>query len=321
VRQVAAAKPTVAVVNGVAASAAYAIASGASEIVTTETGVSGSIGIVMVHADFSRNLDREGITPTLIFAGSHKVDGNPFEPLPDAVRADLQSEVDAFYEHFLATVALGRGSRMTAEMARATGARTLIGAAAVKAGLADRVGSFESVLAELQQYAPRQPGRSTSMKGKRMEATLAPNETGISQADHDRAVAAAEARGAMAATDRLAAIIGDTSIKGQPARMTAALDLAVKASAMPAADVVGFVTANLASAAAATDILARMDKAAEGVVSSVSSAGTTGEPPKAAATTPEGWAAEWELSDKLRADYPNAASYVATRKREAARAA
>lgn len=90
VRQLAAKKRTVAIVNGMAASAAYAIASGASEIVTTETGVSGSIGVVLLHADFSRQLDREGITPTLIHAGAHKVDGNPFEPLSDDVRDDLR---------------------------------------------------------------------------------------------------------------------------------------------------------------------------------------------------------------------------------------
>ncbi|RWF97659.1 MAG: S49 family peptidase, partial [Mesorhizobium sp.] len=77
VRDLAARKRTVAVVNGMAASAMYAIASGANEIVTTETGIAGSIGVVLLHADFSRQLDRDGITPTLIHAGAHKVDANP----------------------------------------------------------------------------------------------------------------------------------------------------------------------------------------------------------------------------------------------------
>ncbi|TIL81578.1 MAG: S49 family peptidase, partial [Mesorhizobium sp.] len=149
VRDLAARKRTVAVVNGMAASAMYAIGSGATEIVTTETGISGSIGVVLLHADFSRQLDREGITPTLIHAGAHKVDGNPFEPLSDAVREDLQAEVDAFYESFLVTVAKGRGNRLTAAAARKTEARTFIGQAAVDAGIADRVGSFELVLADL----------------------------------------------------------------------------------------------------------------------------------------------------------------------------
>ena len=56
VRDLAKSKHTVAVVNGMAASAAYAIASGATEIVTTETGVAGSIGVVLLHADYSAAL-------------------------------------------------------------------------------------------------------------------------------------------------------------------------------------------------------------------------------------------------------------------------
>lgn len=149
VRELAAVKRTVAIVNGMAASAAYAIASGASEIVTTETGVSGSIGVVLLHADYSEHLAEEGIKPTLIFAGAHKVDANPFQPLQDGVKADLQAEVDAFYGLFLKTVALGRGTRLNVIAARKTEARTFIGEGAVSVGLADRVGTFDGLLAEL----------------------------------------------------------------------------------------------------------------------------------------------------------------------------
>ncbi len=53
VRAVAEMKPVVAVVNGLCASAAYAMASGATRIVTTPSGISGSIGVVMLHADVS----------------------------------------------------------------------------------------------------------------------------------------------------------------------------------------------------------------------------------------------------------------------------
>lgn len=155
VRDLAAKKRTVAIVNGMAASAAYAIASGASEIVTTETGVSGSIGVVLLHADFSRQLEKDGITATLIHAGAHKVDGNPYEPLPDDVRADLQREVDAFQSVFLKTVAKGRGTRLTADAARRTEARTYIGQQAVDAGLADKVGTFEAVLKDLSSRSTK----------------------------------------------------------------------------------------------------------------------------------------------------------------------
>lgn len=253
VRDLAARKRTVAIVNGMAASAAYAIASGATEIVTTETGVSGSIGVVLLHADFSRQLDREGITPTLIHAGAHKVDGNPFEPLSADVRDDLQAEVNAFYDAFLAAVAKGRGNRLTAAAARQTEARTFIGQAAVDAGIADHVGSFEMVLAELSRAPSPSGGRSTShnRRSSMSETSGAPaaEDAGISKAEHDTAVNAArsegEAAGAKAATDRLAAALGADGVRGDAARMAAALDLAVKSPGMTGEDVAAFVVANV----------------------------------------------------------------------------
>ncbi|HEX5935287.1 MAG TPA: S49 family peptidase [Pseudorhizobium sp.] len=255
VRKLSAKKRTVALVNGMACSAAYAIASGASEIVTTETGVSGSIGVVMLHADYSKWLAKEGVDPTLIFAGAHKVDGNPFEPLPEDVRDELQREVTAFYDLFLETVAKGRGNRLTAEAARATEARTFIGQAAVDAGVADRLGTFEDVLSELTRSAPQGSGRSLTTRRTSMENTGTPAaDAGISKADHDAAVNAAadkgRAEGAQAATDRLSAALGADGVKGDAGRMAAALDLAVKSPAMSGDDVAAFVVANVASAQA-----------------------------------------------------------------------
>ena len=148
VRAAAGAKQVIAVVNGMAASAAYAIAAQASRIVTTASGISGSIGIVMLHADYSVAIANQGIKPTLIFAGARKADGNPYQPLTDNVRAELKAEVDRFYDLFVTGVAQGRPG-LTEEAIRATEARTYIGADAVAAGLADAVGSFESVLSEL----------------------------------------------------------------------------------------------------------------------------------------------------------------------------
>lgn len=267
VRELAAVVPVTAVVNGMAASAGYAIAAGATEIVTTETGVSGSIGVVMLHADYSRALANEGIKPTLIFAGAHKVDANPFEPLTDAVKADLQTEIDAFYEAFVASVAKGRGKRLSAAAVRKTEARTFIGQAAVAVGLADRVGTFDEVLATLSR-APA--GRTTSpAKGKSMSennGAPAAETAGISKADHDKAVSQARAdgiaEGTKAATDRFAAILGADGIKGDGGRMQAAMNLAVKAPGMAADEVAAFVTANVAANAGAPTLGQRM--AAEG---------------------------------------------------------
>ena len=279
VRNLAASKRTVAIVNGMAASAAYAIASGASEIVTTETGVSGSIGVVLLHADFSRQLDRDGVTPTLIHAGAHKVDGNPFEPLSADVRDSLQAEVDSFYDAFLAAVAKGRGNRLSSAAARKTEARTFIGKAAVDAGVADRIGTFESVLAELSR-ASTKVGRTTSQtrRSSMSEITGAPaamDDAGISQAEHDSAIVAArsegEAAGIKAATDRFAAIVSADGIKGNAGRMAAAVDLAMKSPGMATEDVVAFVTANVAgtaSAASPASLASRLSAGADPLAAS-----------------------------------------------------
>jgi ClpP class serine protease len=214
------------VVNGMTASAAYAIASGARRIVTMPTGISGSIGVVLMHLDIAKALENEGLKPTLIFAGEHKIDGNPFEALPSDVRAELQREVSSFYDQFLETVALGRAS-LSEQRARATQARVYKGQDAVEAGLADAVGTFEDVLDELSAA----PAGRSSLSKRRLsmtdQTTSAPEATapGISQADHERAVAGArevgmtEGRkaGAAEANTRIAGILDHAAAQGREA--------------------------------------------------------------------------------------------------------
>jgi signal peptide peptidase SppA len=151
-------KKVIAVVNDMAASAAYGIASAASEIVISETSIIGSIGVVLLHLDRSGELDQKGVKPTLIHAGAHKVDGNSFGPLSESVRASMQVEVDKIYNLFLEAVAAGRGARLDKRAARQTEARVFLGQDAVELGLADRVGTFEDVLASLSG-ASRASGR------------------------------------------------------------------------------------------------------------------------------------------------------------------
>lgn len=163
IRAVDQAKPVFAIANGMAASAAYALASGCRAIIATPSAIVGSIGVVALHADFSRALDKAGITPTFIHAGAHKVDGNPYAPLSAEVRADLQAEIDRFYSLFLTAVEAGRGDRLTAEAARKTEARTYIGADAQRVGLVDEIGTFAELLGEAEKISNRRaaPRHST----------------------------------------------------------------------------------------------------------------------------------------------------------------
>lgn len=128
-------------------SAGYALASQADRIILPRTGAVGSIGVVVMHADLSGQLSDAGVTVTLIHSGAHKVDGNPYEPLPYAVRARIQGEIDGIRNLFAETVGAGRGRRLTAEAALATEAECYRGAEAVAVGLADEVSDPASAFA------------------------------------------------------------------------------------------------------------------------------------------------------------------------------
>ena len=209
VRELRKTKYVIAVINDVAASAGYGIASGADEIVVSETSVAGSIGVVMLHLDRSAEMAAKGVRPTFIHAGAHKVDGHPFGPLPESVRSDMQRDVMAFYDQFLGVVEAGRGKpRLNVKKARETEARTFIGQAAVDAGLADRVGSLDDVLAELSKPRPRGSSSkpSNSPRSKAMLPTEANNEAPVLNAADHAAIAAEYARlNATAETARVAA--------------------------------------------------------------------------------------------------------------------
>lgn len=150
VRAAARIKPVHAAIGDMAASAAYAIASAASSISITRTGMAGSIGVVMRHVDASAMMKQDGLSVTHIYAGAHKVDGHPFAPLSDAVRADLQAEVDGVYKIFVDTVAANRDLSVAA--VRGTEARMYTGQDAVSMGLADRVETPDQLIARLSGH-------------------------------------------------------------------------------------------------------------------------------------------------------------------------
>ena len=105
IRATRAAKPVWAFVAEHAFSAGYALASQADRILLPRTGAVGSIGVVVLHADLSGQLDQDGVRVTLIHSGRHKVDGHPYAPLSAQVQDDIQREIDVLRFLFTETVA------------------------------------------------------------------------------------------------------------------------------------------------------------------------------------------------------------------------
>lgn len=155
-------KPVWAFVAEHAFSAGYALASQADRILLPRTGAVGSIGVVVMHAELSSQLDQDGVRVTLIHSGRHKVDGNPYEPLPAEVRGDIQREIDVLRFLFADTVAAGRAGKLNQDAALATEAATYRGADAVTAGLADEVIDVQRGFAAFRQLVAGAPDRSTT---------------------------------------------------------------------------------------------------------------------------------------------------------------
>ena len=139
IRAIRGSKPVWAFVAEHAFSAGYALASQADRILLPRTGAVGSIGVVVMHADLSGQLDQDGVRDTLVHSGQHKVDGNPYEPLPENVHDNIQREIDVLRFLFAETVAAGRAGRLSQDAALATEAATFRGTDAIATGLADEV--------------------------------------------------------------------------------------------------------------------------------------------------------------------------------------
>jgi signal peptide peptidase SppA len=139
-------KPITAVFNAMGCSAAYWLASAASEVVCTPSGQCGSIGVFMLTQDMSEALKNEGIKINVIKFGKYKAEGHPSQPLSEEAQAFLQSQVDAVGAIFVKAVAQQRGTSQAAVRENFGQGRSLLASAAVKAGLADREGTLDSVL-------------------------------------------------------------------------------------------------------------------------------------------------------------------------------
>lgn len=131
-------KPTKAFAAEYAFSAAYSIASTADEIIVTRSGGVGSVGVVTMHIDMSEALADRGIKVTFIHAGKHKVDGNPYQPLPENVRDRIQERINTTYSEFVGIVARNRGIEEKA--VRRTEAKTFDAQEALDVKFADRIG-------------------------------------------------------------------------------------------------------------------------------------------------------------------------------------
>lgn len=146
-------KPVTAYVGGQGASAGYWIGAAAGQVVIAPTAIVGSIGVVMTVIDTSARDARSGVRK-LEIVSSRAPDKRP-DVNTDEGRGSLRRLVDALEAVFIDDVAAWRG--VTAETVETDFGRggVLVGAAAVAVGMADRLGDFETTLADTAARAAK----------------------------------------------------------------------------------------------------------------------------------------------------------------------
>ncbi len=142
-------KPIIAYASGDAASGAYWIAAAADEIVVSKTSALGSIGVVGVY----RGNKGEDAVEVVSSQSPYK----RLDPDTDDGRARLQKRIDAMADVFVEAVAKYRGVASSHVQNHYGSGDVFIGDAAVKQGLADRIGSFEKLLNEISGNPVSEP--------------------------------------------------------------------------------------------------------------------------------------------------------------------
>ncbi|MBV2180769.1 MAG: S49 family peptidase [Castellaniella sp.] len=165
-------KPITAISNFGAYSAAYALASSASELIVAPSSGVGSIGVIARHVDMSKRYEQAGIKITTVFAGARKNDLSSEAPPTEEAIAWLTELVQDNYESFVQTVARNRG--MSVASVKETEAGVFFGAKSVDMELADRV---ETPQAAVNRIAAEVAARRSAKSPTRIAARAAAMDT------------------------------------------------------------------------------------------------------------------------------------------------
>ena len=204
-------KPVVAYASGDAASGAYWIASAADEIVVSETSALGSIGVVGMYQG------KSGKSAEAVEIVSSQSPHKRLDPTTDDGRSRLQIRIDSMADVFIETIARNRNVSAENVQNHYGGGDVMIGAKAVSAGLADRVGSLEGLIAELSspQKSPRTEGFFNAQNQPPSTQEKKPMDIETLKKDHPDLVATLTREGASAEKKRLNDILCSEEAKGR----------------------------------------------------------------------------------------------------------
>ena len=141
-------KKVIAVVEDVAASGGYFIASAADKIFVNKSSIVGSIGVVFNGFGFVELLKKIGVERRLLVSGEKKSMLDPFLPKEETEEFIIQEMMEDLHRHFIDAVKVGRGSVLIDDPEIFSG-RVFTGEESITLGLSDGSGSVSSVADEV----------------------------------------------------------------------------------------------------------------------------------------------------------------------------
>ncbi|QUX91878.1 signal peptide peptidase SppA [Marinomonas sp. A3A] len=153
--------PVLVVVEDMAASGGYYIASAANEIYADKASLVGSIGVISSGFDASNLLEKIGVERRTFTAGRNKAFLDPFAPMTEEAKVKWQAVLDETHQQFINAVKEGRGDRLVITDDVFSG-MVFTGSQAIKIGLIDGLASVNEILdsrfpdAEPVVYEPKQ---------------------------------------------------------------------------------------------------------------------------------------------------------------------
>ncbi|MEL0624404.1 signal peptide peptidase SppA [Marinomonas arenicola] len=137
--------PVIVVVEDMAASGGYYIASAANEIYADKASLVGSIGVISSGWDASKLMEKIGVERRTFTAGRNKDFLDPFVPMSKEGKEKWQAVLDETHQQFIHAVEVGRGDRLKITDDVFSG-MIFTGVQAQKIGLIDGLSSAHDLL-------------------------------------------------------------------------------------------------------------------------------------------------------------------------------
>ena len=134
----------VAAMGDIAASGALYLAMAADEVFAHPTTITGSIGVIIPHVDYSGLLERVGIRSDPIKSGKFKDIDSEFRRRTPEEQKMLQKLVDSQHEKFISVIRAGRKNMNRRQVEEIADGRIMTAEEAKERGLVDKIGYLDN---------------------------------------------------------------------------------------------------------------------------------------------------------------------------------